>query len=372
MTAVAGGHDGARLRHGQRRRGQSGPDRQRDDRLVHEQHVHRRAGLDLGGDSRSADGTVDATAFPQGPLAAGLLGFKAHYLGDRRTVYAASDGPCEPLRVVDANIQITPTTATNRVGPDAHVHGARQRERRHRLRRTRPPARRSPSRSTPAPARSRRRARAPRSAATGSCTVDLTSADDRRHDRQRAHDGDRRRRRADPRHERHGAATPAPATKTWVDAKITIAPTRRTGSASRTPSRSPLKKDIGDGRLRRRCRRARRRHADGRERRRAHGSDRHLHHGRREHERERPVHDHLHLEHGGQGDRRTRRRRCRSAAGTGHGRRPTASRRTRPTRSRRSSTPTSRSRRRRRTTRSAPTHVFTAHVNVNTGNGTAS
>jgi uncharacterized repeat protein (TIGR01451 family) len=73
------------------------------------------------------NGQVDATAFPQGPLAAGLYGFKAHYAGDpANPVYTASDGPCEPLRVVDANIQITPPTATNRVGQThtftAHVN----------------------------------------------------------------------------------------------------------------------------------------------------------------------------------------------------------------------------------------------------------
>ena len=63
-----------------------------------------------------AGGMVDATSFPQGPLAAGLYGFKAHYLGDpANPVYAPSDGACEPLRVVDANIQITPD-GTNRVG----------------------------------------------------------------------------------------------------------------------------------------------------------------------------------------------------------------------------------------------------------------
>jgi hypothetical protein len=62
----------------------------------------------------TANGTVDATSFPQGPLAAGLYGFKAHYAGD--ATYPPSDGPCEPLRVVDANIQLTPATATNAVG----------------------------------------------------------------------------------------------------------------------------------------------------------------------------------------------------------------------------------------------------------------
>src|SRR5262249_30206554 len=54
-------------------------------------------------------------------LAAGVYGFQAHYLGDpANPVYAPSDGACEPLTVVDANIQISPATATNRVGSN-HV-----------------------------------------------------------------------------------------------------------------------------------------------------------------------------------------------------------------------------------------------------------
>ena len=52
----------------------------------------------------NASGQLDATGFAQGPLAAGFYGFKAHYLGDG--TYATSDGACEPLQVVDANIQI--------------------------------------------------------------------------------------------------------------------------------------------------------------------------------------------------------------------------------------------------------------------------
>ena len=61
----------------------------------------------------TGNGTVDATDFPQGPLAAGKYSFQATYLGD--ATYNGSTGACEPLTVVDANIQITPT-ATNRVG----------------------------------------------------------------------------------------------------------------------------------------------------------------------------------------------------------------------------------------------------------------
>jgi len=66
----------------------------------------------------AAGGTVDATTFPQTPATAGFFGFRATYLGD--ATYTASTGPCEPLRVVDANIQLTPGTATNPIGTN-HV-----------------------------------------------------------------------------------------------------------------------------------------------------------------------------------------------------------------------------------------------------------
>ncbi len=62
--------------------------------------------------------TVDATDFPQGPLAAGHYSFQANYLGDGNTPsqFAPSQGPCEPLTVVDAYIQITPQNAPTRSG----------------------------------------------------------------------------------------------------------------------------------------------------------------------------------------------------------------------------------------------------------------
>jgi uncharacterized repeat protein (TIGR01451 family) len=62
----------------------------------------------------NGSGQVDATGFAKGPLGPGMYSFKAHYLGN--TVYLAGDGPCEPLQVVDANIQITPPAAINPVG----------------------------------------------------------------------------------------------------------------------------------------------------------------------------------------------------------------------------------------------------------------
>ncbi len=57
-------------------------------------------------------GSVDATTFTQGPLAAGSYSFKAHYAGD--TNYFGADGPCEPLTVTRADPTIGTTIhATN-------------------------------------------------------------------------------------------------------------------------------------------------------------------------------------------------------------------------------------------------------------------
>ena len=69
----------------------------------------------------NANGQLDATPFPRGPLATGAYGFKAHYLGD--AVYLAGDGACEPLQVVDANIQITPPTKNNPVSTNHTLTG---------------------------------------------------------------------------------------------------------------------------------------------------------------------------------------------------------------------------------------------------------
>jgi hypothetical protein len=46
-------------------------------------------------------------------LGAGLYSYVAHYIGDG--TYASSDGDCEPFRVLDASIQLSPLTATNAV-----------------------------------------------------------------------------------------------------------------------------------------------------------------------------------------------------------------------------------------------------------------
>ena len=53
---------------------------------------------------------------PEGPLAAGLYSYQAVYPGSSDGAYTGSTGACEPLRVVDANIQLTPATATNATG----------------------------------------------------------------------------------------------------------------------------------------------------------------------------------------------------------------------------------------------------------------
>lgn len=61
-----------------------------------------------------ANGQFDATGFNFTVNSAGFRAFRAHYEGDG--TYSTSDGPCESLRVVDANIQITDQVATNPVG----------------------------------------------------------------------------------------------------------------------------------------------------------------------------------------------------------------------------------------------------------------
>src|SRR5204863_5965929 len=58
-------------------------------------------------------GHFDATAFAFTVNTASLRAFKAHYEGDAE--YDPSVGPCEPLRVVDAKISISPN-GVNRVG----------------------------------------------------------------------------------------------------------------------------------------------------------------------------------------------------------------------------------------------------------------
>ena len=50
-------------------------------------------------------GTVDATSFAQGPLAAGSYSFKAHYAG--AGPYTAANSDCEPLTVGKANTTLT-------------------------------------------------------------------------------------------------------------------------------------------------------------------------------------------------------------------------------------------------------------------------
>ena len=60
--------------------------------------------------------TFDATGFAFTVNSAGQRAFKAHYTVDAANpVYTASDGPCEPLNVVDARISITPD-GVNHIG----------------------------------------------------------------------------------------------------------------------------------------------------------------------------------------------------------------------------------------------------------------
>ncbi len=61
-------------------------------------------------------GTVDASSFTEGPLVAGLYGFKAHYNGDSN--YLTGDGACEPLTVskVSPGIVTTPNPTSGNIG----------------------------------------------------------------------------------------------------------------------------------------------------------------------------------------------------------------------------------------------------------------
>src|SRR5262249_458512 len=69
------------------------------------------AAVTSGNFALNAAGQVDAASFNFTPSTPGQFAFRAHYAGD--PTYSASDGPCEPLTVVDANISISPATATN-------------------------------------------------------------------------------------------------------------------------------------------------------------------------------------------------------------------------------------------------------------------
>ena len=261
---------------------------------------------------------------------------------------------------------------------DAHVHRARQRQRRHRrVRRTRRPARMITSRSTPAPAHftpaqpvhDRRarpaaaRSRSPRPS-TGVTTV---SAHTTRHrsaacSLTRDTDGD-------------GAELRPGASRRGSTRRSRSRPTRPTRSASPHTFTVTLQKDTGTRHVRAGRRRARRLHAHRLERRGAVLNA------------AASTCDDAGANTNASGQctiifnsptRRARspatrsRRSTRQRLGARSPSRPTAPAGTRPTRSRPTSTRTSRSRRRRRPTTSGTTHMFTAHVNVNTGNGAAS
>jgi len=69
----------------------------------------------------NAAGQFDATAFSFTVTAAVPRAFRANYLGD--PTYAPSQGLCEPLQVVDANIQVTPASAFNEIGTNHTITG---------------------------------------------------------------------------------------------------------------------------------------------------------------------------------------------------------------------------------------------------------
>src|SRR5262249_50133417 len=77
--------------------------------------------LVAGGAGPPPFSTFDATGFSFTVNNPGQFAFRAHYEGD--ATYLPSDGPCEPLQVVDANIQITPQQATNQVNTNHTLTG---------------------------------------------------------------------------------------------------------------------------------------------------------------------------------------------------------------------------------------------------------
>ena len=181
---------------------------------------------------------------------------------------------------VDANIQITPQTATNRGRHDPHVHGARQREHRRRRGFVNAPG---------------RHADQLHEGLSGPGALhDREPVHHRRRDRQ-LHDhadlGDDRRRRSSRAHTTvsvggvaltrdtngTGAQLRPGAARRGSTRRSRSRPTRRTRSASRTPSRSRSRRTAATARLRPGGRRARRRHADRLERRDSRRPDRHLH-----------------------------------------------------------------------------------------------
>src|SRR3954454_1142987 len=70
-----------------------------------------------------ASGQFDATTFAFTVNSAGARSFRANYLGGGGGAFLPSQGACEPLQVVDANIQISPLQATNPVGTNHTLTG---------------------------------------------------------------------------------------------------------------------------------------------------------------------------------------------------------------------------------------------------------
>ena len=126
--------DGARLRDGDRSAGEPAADGERDDRLVPERRrarVLRRSNSGtIGRWTRAGRSTRPAFAFT---VSCGRASARSRRTTRVMRPTTASDGPCEPLQVVDANIQITPATATNAVGTNHTLTLSHQRQRRQRF-----------------------------------------------------------------------------------------------------------------------------------------------------------------------------------------------------------------------------------------------
>jgi hypothetical protein len=186
-------------------------------------------------------GTVDATSFPFTVNAAGTRAFRAHYLGDpANPVYDPADSGCEPLSVVDANVSITPN-GVNRIGRQhtltGHVNVVPD---------TGPVS--APDGTTISfsinggpPSQ-----QCTTSGGTGSCQVSYASAvtgvDTVVASTTVSVGGVSLARQTDGTHGSSG-----PATKRWVNARISISPNAATAAGAPQTLTVTLQQDIGDG-----------------------------------------------------------------------------------------------------------------------------
>src|SRR4051812_31072380 len=188
------------------------------------------------------NGQFDATAFSFAVNAAGARSFLAHYEGDATCL--ASTGACEPLQVVDANIQITPN-GVNRVG-DVHVFTAHVNVDNGTGSVSAPDGTQISFNIDSGPGSFTTASPCPTAGGTGSCTISLSSAVTGV-TTVSAHTtvsvaGVQLTKSTD-----NIPANSGPATKTWVNAKISIAPNATNEIGQPHTFTATLQKDPGTG-----------------------------------------------------------------------------------------------------------------------------